>query len=101
MSKNYHCKLGSYEQSIVFQNLVWNVWQKKPSLKKIKIYGDGHVWLYGLPFLTWDRHYHYIDPKDQPIVDYLFLSSVENILRNEYKNREFSNFKKHMLEHRT
>ena len=91
-------KLNTPENKLVIQELIHFIWGTKPAIKDIKILNDGHVKLFDKNLLYWDKHYHYDDPKKQPIVDYLFLKAVEEILEIEFHdNRTNSRFSKNMI----
>ena len=92
-------KINKHENKLVIQELVHTIWGKRPSLKDISIPSDGKVKLYGKNLLYWGSFYYcrYDHPKQQPLVNYHFLSAVEEILQIEYHdNRHKSRFSKHM-----
>ena len=82
-------KLNTPENKRVIQNLVWNITDTKPKLSEIKISDSkSFTYIYGRPFLCYDRHHHYPNSKDHSTANFFFLRAIEHLLL-EKDRREF------------
>jgi hypothetical protein len=75
----------------VVQNIIWNNWGYKFSLKKIRIgHKDNITYINGIRLYYFDKHHHYPDPKEWEIPMYLYLKEIDAITngwRSTMKNK--------------